>query len=247
LLGASESTTDRSFNAISMRSGPKPQLVWVPGGRGISVLAFREVTALLSGRSVSGVEFALPAHGTDPKTVEVRANELVSWLVERGGPYHLAGFCLGGFVAFEAAQILRRRGLNVGMLALINCYDVPNMTQRLASRAASGVKRIAVASKPTTDTPQEPYVPDESEVRNNRVMKLYKPGKYAGKIHIFASETSSFAGLPKRLDPRMNFVEYAESSQVHFLPGDHEGILAGAGGQQLAKLMQVAMQAAENR
>jgi aspartate racemase len=35
------------------------------------------------------------------------------------GPYHLGGYCFGGLVAFEIAQILRKQGQSVSLLALL--------------------------------------------------------------------------------------------------------------------------------
>jgi phthiocerol/phenolphthiocerol synthesis type-I polyketide synthase E len=39
------------------------------------------------------------------------------------GPYLLAGYCLGGTVAFEMAQQLRKQDQEVGLLALLDAYN----------------------------------------------------------------------------------------------------------------------------
>jgi phthiocerol/phenolphthiocerol synthesis type-I polyketide synthase D len=50
------------------------------------------------------------------------------------GPYFLAGFCLGGTLAFEAAQQLRSQGQEVAFLALLNSW-VPISTIPVAQWA----------------------------------------------------------------------------------------------------------------
>jgi thioesterase domain-containing protein len=44
-------------------------------------------------------------------------------LIQPNGPYFLAGFCMGGTIAFEMAQQLSRQGQTVGLLALLDTYN----------------------------------------------------------------------------------------------------------------------------
>jgi thioesterase domain-containing protein len=48
--------------------------------------------------------------------------------VQPEGPYMLAGYCMGGTVAFEMACQLRRSGHDVGLLALFDTYNWSKMT-----------------------------------------------------------------------------------------------------------------------
>ncbi len=55
------------------------------------------------------------------------------------GPYYLAGECVGGLVAFEMAQQLHAGGREVGMLALLDCFNQAwggnlSLTERLGYR-----------------------------------------------------------------------------------------------------------------
>jgi len=43
--------------------------------------------------------------------------------IQPEGPYFLAGYCMGGTIAFEMAQQLRRHGQSVGLLALLDTYN----------------------------------------------------------------------------------------------------------------------------
>jgi thioesterase domain-containing protein len=43
--------------------------------------------------------------------------------VQPRGPYYLGGYCLGGTVAYEMAQILRREGEQVPLVAMLDTYN----------------------------------------------------------------------------------------------------------------------------
>jgi thioesterase domain-containing protein len=71
--------------------------------------------------------FGLQSMGTDgnmrpPTTVEEMAARYVREMktVRHHGPWHLAGYCLGAFVALEIARKLQEQGETVGLLAVIN-------------------------------------------------------------------------------------------------------------------------------
>jgi thioesterase domain-containing protein len=49
--------------------------------------------------------------------------------VQREGPYCLGGYCLGGTIAFEIAQRLRRDGHEVALLALLDTYNFSRMEE----------------------------------------------------------------------------------------------------------------------
>src|SRR5205807_1908306 len=51
--------------------------------------------------------------------------------VQPSGPYHLAGFSLGGTVAFEMAQQLRVKGAEIGVVILFDSYNPACLPRRL--------------------------------------------------------------------------------------------------------------------
>lgn len=57
------------------------------------------------------------AHRTIPEMARAYVEEMLAMQPE--GPYHLAGWCYGGIVAFEMAHELLRRDKEVGMVAII--------------------------------------------------------------------------------------------------------------------------------
>lgn len=70
--------------------------------------------------------YTLAPHGLDgqeiPRSVEAMAAERLSTLLkfQPKGPYLLGGYCNGGIVAFEMAQQMQARGLEVNVVAIID-------------------------------------------------------------------------------------------------------------------------------
>ena len=105
------------------RTGSKPPLFLMPGAGG-NVIYFHPLANKLS-RELP--VYALQAIGLDGVTPPLtRVEEIAARNVRAmrnvspGGPYYLAGHSFGGLVAFEMSQILRRQGLEVSMLAILD-------------------------------------------------------------------------------------------------------------------------------
>ena len=94
--------------------GSKPPFFCVHGGGG-NVLIFRELARLAWPRTIPF--YGLQARGLDGSddyltTVEAMAAALPgrdSRELQPEGPYYLGGFCMGGQVAYEMAQIASQR------------------------------------------------------------------------------------------------------------------------------------------
>ncbi len=126
---------------------------WIPGGRAISVLALREVSLLLGAdRPVYGVESRLPQHGQSFLSVPERARLYLEVIRRRQprGPYLLAGFCVGGMVAFEMAQQLRHQGEEVAFLGLLQA-SVPGFPGTPAQRRYMERQRMSYLGRTMLD------------------------------------------------------------------------------------------------
>jgi amino acid adenylation domain-containing protein len=105
-------------------TGSRPPLFCVHGHYG-QVLFCRNLAEHLSpdqplyGLQSQGLTGA-PAHGTVPEMAAAFIKEIRT--LQSTGPYLLAGYCLGGIIAFEMAQQLRAVGQDVGLLAMFNSY-----------------------------------------------------------------------------------------------------------------------------
>jgi len=98
--------------------GSRPPFFWIHGDSSNSVLPHYLGTDQpvygLGHQSLDGI----PAHFT---TVEAIAAHYLEEIcsVQRNGPYFMGGYCFGGLVAFEMARILKSRGEEVALLAVI--------------------------------------------------------------------------------------------------------------------------------
>ena len=110
--------------AISPK-GSKPPLFLVHGAGG-NILLYRSLAEHLSpnhplyGLQSKGLDGSEPLH-TIEEMADCYVRELRS--VQPKGPYYLGGYCLGGTIAYEMAQILTREGEEVPLVAMLDTYN----------------------------------------------------------------------------------------------------------------------------
>lgn len=107
-------------------SGSRPPLFLVHGAGG-NVLLFH---ALADRLSPDYPVYGLQSKGLDGKsqplhTIEEMAREYLREVrsIQPNGPYHLGGYCLGGTIAYEMAQLLVQQGERVALLAMLDTYN----------------------------------------------------------------------------------------------------------------------------
>jgi thioesterase domain-containing protein len=105
-------------------SGPPLFLVHGAGG---NVLLYRSLAKHLA---PDYPLYGLQSRGLDGKsaplaTVEEMAIEYLREIrsIQRNGPYHLGGYCMGGTVAYEMAQILHVKNEEVRLVAMMDTYN----------------------------------------------------------------------------------------------------------------------------
>jgi thioesterase domain-containing protein len=120
----------------------KPLLFLIHGAGG-NVLLYREVVkAIGPALSLYGFQSQGLDHKTMPlTTVESMAEHYVRELkiFLPAGPYHLAGYCMGGAIAYEMARLLRREGANVGLVALLDTYNLNEVREDRQQRSKFSV------------------------------------------------------------------------------------------------------------
>lgn len=98
----------------------KPPLIWVGGGTFLRPIAkWLQPERALSSVLLDADEWA----GLEqPYRLEAVASVLAKRILRDypTGPYHLAGWCYEGLLAYETAQQLRAQGANVGLLVLVD-------------------------------------------------------------------------------------------------------------------------------
>jgi amino acid adenylation domain-containing protein len=123
----SERTAGGRHRLITIEpGGDLPPLFWIPGGAGTMMLSrLRKLSSRLgSDQPFYALGTRRASRQPEIESVPERASEYVK--IIRGsqpeGPYFLAGFCLGGAIAFEAAQQLVAQGERVAFLGLVNSW-----------------------------------------------------------------------------------------------------------------------------
>jgi len=146
----SQSTKEENWQSLvainrrkDRRSGDRPPLFLVHGAEG-NVLLYRSLAAHLgSDQPVFGLQSAgLDGHSSIDGRFENVACRYIDEIrhVQPHGPYMLGGYCLGGTLALEMARQLVESGETVGLVALIEIYNIRSMRwplplhQRLINR-----------------------------------------------------------------------------------------------------------------
>ncbi len=115
--------------------GDRPPFFCIHGAGG-NVLMFHELARLMAPEHPF---YGLQARGLDGSqsyltSVEEMAVEYLKEIrqLQPEGPYYLGGFCMGGQVALEIAQILRKEGQQVAFLTMIDTYNFHGVPLRMS-------------------------------------------------------------------------------------------------------------------
>jgi len=129
---------DPNALAVRIRVGRdhRPPLFIVPGING-NVIGYETLAQLIStDQAVYGLRsVGLHGEATPLDNVKAIAARLLEDVrkVQPEGPYHFAGFCIGGIVAYEMAQQLAASGESVGLLSLIGTWPPDSVEDKLAT------------------------------------------------------------------------------------------------------------------
>jgi len=107
--------------------GQNPPLFFLHGVGGSVYKVLNLARSLAPEQPAYGLQaVGLDGHGTRHRSLEEMAAHYVQEIssLQPEGPYYLAGYSLGGWVAFEVAQQLSRQGRPVAMLALLDTGPV---------------------------------------------------------------------------------------------------------------------------
>lgn len=113
--------------------GSQPRFFCVHGAGG-NVLLYRDLARRLG---TDYPFYGIQSQGMDGKeplltTIEEMAEKYLGEIreLQPDGPYCLGGYCLGGTIAYEIAQLLRRDGYEVALVALFDTYNFSLAEQR---------------------------------------------------------------------------------------------------------------------
>ncbi|PQJ09043.1 non-ribosomal peptide synthetase [Flavipsychrobacter stenotrophus] len=144
-------------------TGTKVPIFLVHGG-GMNVLLFKSVVEYFDAdQPVYGIQALGFNQKTDvPTTIQAIAKRYVQEIVKAypSGPYALAGYSLGGFLAFEIARQLKAMDKVVSFLGVMDTYAgnnmyVPSKTSRTVKKIARQFNKIPFYTKSFIDNPKE--------------------------------------------------------------------------------------------
>lgn len=234
-------------------------LFLVHSGQG-DVVTFGQLAHRLAGRPIYGLQsVGLQGEAWPLMSVPAMAHRYLPEILAKDptGPYLLGGTCMGGMVAFELAQMLVRRGKEVGLLALL---DVPHPlpawkhydwverfygTLRDPLRDAFRILRwfVARAAGFGRNARWLPAYRRFVAHMNSRANRSYKPGFYPGTLTLFITANTKFP----REDLRLLMRRHAQATQVITIPGLRSGLFLKPAVDELATQLQKCMDAATRR
>jgi thioesterase domain-containing protein/acyl carrier protein len=221
--------------------GTKTPVFFVPGGTG--GLAELEVYSqfvqqLGNSRPVyqflaQGLESDASPHTSVAEIADYFAASLQ--LLQPSGPVILLGECVGGVVAFELAQQLRRKGREIALLLLLDSWfpaAIPpawldttsfkalvRRAQIFAQhKALEQVRRILGQTPSAQDAAMPARIERVGRSYQDATLS-YQPSPYPGAITLIASEESA------AIDSSLGWTKVAAHLTLHCTKGDHESYL----------------------
>ena len=207
-----------------------------PGGNRTPFFLVHGTEALASGVGPDQPFYRLNPHGIDgrraPESIEEMAADYNREIqaLQPVGPYYLGGYSLGGLVAYEAAQQLRRQGHEVALLLLLDPV-LPEDWQEASSQPASQEDENEVNS-PMAHLQQR--LKTLAALETNGKLKWFTAGlrwrlkssvgvaERAGKLAI----CSLFLALSKRIPATMRgfyFSEAGGTAWERYIPKTYPG------------------------
>jgi len=196
-------------------------------------------------------------------TIEEMAEEYVAAVrqVQPHGPYAIAGWSVGGVLAYEMAQRLRASGDDVRLLAIMDSgvlYACAIVTA-LFPKGEIGILDMLRLSSPEQlsefrrrSAPAR-LIPDDADERlarqifhlftsNMHAVLNYRPESYEGKLTLFqASE-----GIVKqRFEPAREWPRLCDDVEVHMVPGNHLTLIQEPHVEALARALAQCLDAVE--
>ncbi|WP_422923904.1 non-ribosomal peptide synthetase [Singulisphaera sp. PoT] len=256
-LRAARLDASRSTLVEVQAGSSRPPFICLPGGTGVidglGALSIRHLAGLL-GPDQPVITFEYPAanlcrsHTVD---IEGLAKTFVRDLRERfpEGPYHIGGYSIGAYFAFEMARLLREEGYEVALFAGIDMWGLNfpavlprrdrwrrNLVTNLLRRLLSFIRKRPVPSGPSASV-QAPDV-DPAVRQFERMVDTYRKSlwsrKYNGRITLLrATEAIDMPGFCLD-DPANGCLPLADKVEVLPALGDHLSLMREPNIQTLA-------------
>jgi acyl-CoA synthetase (AMP-forming)/AMP-acid ligase II/thioesterase domain-containing protein/acyl carrier protein len=191
--------------------------------------------------------------------------------IQSEGPYFLAGYSLGGLIAFEMAQQLHQQGQKVALLALLDtwnlcryehlCYfkKLPRHRRMLLhlknlyrldllEQLTYAVEKVRARIRERRETKQfsspESLVEATLVATNKMATETYAPQVYPGKVSLFAIEEQDLE-FYAYFDPQLGWGKLAAGGvELYQVPGEHLTMITEPHVQTLAEHLKACIEKA---
>lgn len=207
---------ERSSSIVPLGgSGESRPAFWVPGGGGLSLLMFREISLLLArDRPIFGFEYAIDS-GRETESLGDIARRYVDDLFahDPAGPYTLLGFSNGAWTAFEMTHEIERRGGRVALLVVIDT-PVPIRLSPLGRvrRAAHRVRYHLKSMRGLAPRPMLGYAAELASVATTWLRRRLGPPRLTASLLTEKGAPAQVAALDRQ--NRRKTIEYSSREHV---------------------------------
>ncbi|WP_316736908.1 non-ribosomal peptide synthetase [Pedobacter aquatilis] len=251
--------------------GSKTPIFLIHGG-GLNILLFKSISNYFDDdQPVYGLQALGLNHPTDvPQTMNEIAKRYVKEILEvyPNGPYAIAGYSLGGFIAFEIAKELKSLGKEIKLLGVMDTYAGNNeIIEDKANHLFKKVKRqfhkVPFFAKSFINNPKE-AMEYQLAVTKNRIEKIKTNNvvtkdvltEYEAEIYKnyntahnnYLLEPADLKVTLFRVAKRLYYLDdlvylgwgkFAKQGvEVHEIPGDHKTFLFPPNDKAFAEILQ---------
>ncbi|NDC43091.1 MAG: hypothetical protein EBZ77_16335 [Chitinophagia bacterium] len=272
-LQLTDKTTAEKWAAlVPIKKGDGKMPLFLIHGAGLNILLFKDISDHFdSGQPLYGIQaLGLATDATVPETMEQIAATYIDEIlkVQPEGPYALAGYSMGGFLAFEMARQLQQMGKSLKMVGLIDTYAGNNdfsgtAVERTARKIARQFQKVPFYTRSFITNPKESLeyqvlaaqrrikklqtteaiVPQEFTEHEAEIYKKYSDALDAYSLQPAELEVTLFR-VAKRLYflDDLTYLGWGKFAQrgvrVHEVPGDHKTFLFPPNAEHFARIVQ---------
>ena len=202
--------------------GSKPILYFIHGGGGNALLYFDIARHMGTDQPV----YCLQSRGLDGKTpfltsIEDMASHYIEEIrsIQPEGPYRLGGYCMGGAIAYEMAQQLRREGEKVCLLFFFETYNIHSRPVRhtIGARLSRLVQNVWF------------HLVNLSRISDAKERKAFLASKTAVAVRrlkrVITAQFSAFvrAGRAREADAHVRLKRSNDRAHAAYVPAEYPG------------------------
>nr|WP_068893283.1 amino acid adenylation domain-containing protein [Pedobacter panaciterrae] len=249
-------------------SGSKPPVYLVHGG-GLNVFVFKSISKFMDDDQPVYALQGLGLNGDSelPQTIEDIAARYNAEILEANpnGPYLIAGYSMGGKIAYEMAKQLLEMGKEIKMLGIFDTYAGSSATgmEKIKEKIIRQVKKGPFIAKLFLDNPMQ-TLSYQLRISKRKLKPTFLKNKeidkevFTYRREVYESYESAYQKYQLkpvdllidlfRVEKRIYFLDdrvylgwrkYGKKGiEIHSVPGDHKTFLLSPNDQKLAKVLQ---------